>query len=266
MLSGRQNFGFLTQLSSATVTITSFRTSRATVHLTQPTRLACRSMRSESVPLQAKVAPFLRSICWCKRRLERRTRSSRGKCRPEHGQAANGRFLCRFVLDDVPVLGQLAVLEAHDIHHDPVRRQAHACEPAVEQHVVSVGDGKPVLVMEAVGCALDQREEALASRRNVRAVLNVVRRPETLRSGIVPFVEKRFESLQHEGLILLLDCPRHFTLLLHSFRPPTCGGSYRSDPQMTIMITIVICANCRGMSRSNFFLHRRDAGFYGPTH
>lgn len=61
-----------------------------------------------------------------KRRLERRTRSSRGKCRPEHGQAANGRFLCRFVLDDVPVLGKLAVPEAHDIHHDPVRRQAHA--------------------------------------------------------------------------------------------------------------------------------------------
>ncbi|MEA2916827.1 MAG: transposase, partial [Bradyrhizobium sp.] len=61
-----------------------------------------------------------------KRRLERRTRSSQRKCRPEHGQAANRRFLCRFVLDDVPVLGKLAVPEAHDIHHDPVRRQAHA--------------------------------------------------------------------------------------------------------------------------------------------
>src|SRR6202171_5232651 len=67
--------------------------------------------------------------------------------------------------------------------------------------------------MEAVGCALDQREEALASRRNVRAVLNVVRRPETLRSGVVPLVEKRFESLQHESLILFLDCLRHFILL-----------------------------------------------------
>jgi hypothetical protein len=58
----------------------------------------------------------------------------------------------------------------------------------VEQHVVSVGDGKPVLVVKAVGCALDQREEALAPRRNVRAVLNVVRRPETLRSCVVPLV------------------------------------------------------------------------------
>src|SRR5258706_14496316 len=69
--------------------------------------------------------------------------------------------------------------------------------------------------MEAVGCALDQREEALASRRNVRAMLNVVRRPETLRSGTVPLVEKCFESLQHESLILFLDCLRHFILLRH---------------------------------------------------
>src|SRR5258708_21949105 len=74
--------------------------------------------------------------------------------------------------------------------------------------------------MEAVGCTLDQREEALASRRNVRAVLNVVRRPETLRSGVVPLVEKRFESLQHEGLIFFLDCLRHF-ILLRSHPCPT---------------------------------------------
>jgi hypothetical protein len=64
----------------------------------------------------------LRASAGAKRRLERRTRSSRGKCLPEHGQAANGRFLGRFVLDDVPVFGKLAVLEAHDIHHDPVCR------------------------------------------------------------------------------------------------------------------------------------------------
>src|ERR1700737_3832913 len=119
-------------------------------------------------------------------RLERRPRSSRGKCRPEHGQAANGRFLCRFVLDDVPVLGKSAFLEAHDIHHNPL---------------------------------------PLASRGNVRAVLNVVRRPETLRSGVVPLVEKRFESLQHESLILFLDCLRHFILLRYTLQTRPCGGS-----------------------------------------
>src|ERR1700730_6074504 len=79
--------------------------------------------------------------------------------------------------------------------------------------------------MEAVGCPLDQREEALASRRNVRAMLNVVRRPETLRSGIVPLVEKCFESLQHESLIPFLDCLRHFILLRHT-PPPGSGPTH----------------------------------------
>src|SRR6202022_1871073 len=103
--------------------------------------------------------------------------------------------------------------------------QGASCEPAVEQHVVSVGDGKPVLVVEAARCALDQREEALASRRNVRAVLDVIRRPETLRSGVVPLVEKRFESLQHESLILFLDCLRPFILLRYTLQTRPCGGS-----------------------------------------
>src|ERR1700694_3028900 len=92
--------------------------------------------------------------------------------------------------------------------------------------------------MEAVGCALDQREEALASRRNVRAVLNVVRRPETLRSCVVPLVEKRFEGLQHESLILFLDCLRHFILLRY-----IPGAVLRSvdpiQPRLTMSITIV---------------------------
>src|SRR3977135_2993680 len=79
--------------------------------------------------------------------------------------------------------------------------------------------------MEAVGGALDQREERLASRRNVLSVLNVVRRPETLRSGVVPPVEKRFESLQHESLILFLDCLRHFILLRYTHQTRPCGGS-----------------------------------------
>jgi hypothetical protein len=56
-------------------------------------------------------------------------------------------------------------------------------------------------------------EKSLASGRNVRTVLNVVRRPETLRSGVVPLVEKRVESLQHESLVLFLDCLRHLILL-----------------------------------------------------
>jgi hypothetical protein len=40
---------------------------------------------------------------------------SGGKLVSEHGQATAGRFLFHLVLDDVPVLGHFAILEAHDI-------------------------------------------------------------------------------------------------------------------------------------------------------
>src|ERR1700693_791035 len=58
-----------------------------------------------------------------RRKLRRAARSPR-ELVTEHRQAADGCFLCHLVLDDVPMLGQLAVLEAHDLHHDPVCRLA----------------------------------------------------------------------------------------------------------------------------------------------
>ena len=118
------------------------------------------------------------------------------------------------VLDDVPVLGQFAMLKAHDIHHDPVRRQADAAKPTVKQHVVAIGDDKPILVTEVIGETFDHVEESLASGGNVRTVLNVIRRSETLRGDVIPLVEKRFKGVQHESLILFLDRLRHFVLPL----------------------------------------------------
>src|SRR6202043_309916 len=105
------------------------------------------------------------------------------------------------------------VAEAHDTPNDPVPRPAQTAKPAVEEHVVAIGYGKPVLVVQSFRGPFDQGEKSLASGRNVRTVLNVVRRPETLRSGVVPLVEKRVESLQHESLVLFLDCLGHLILL-----------------------------------------------------
>src|SRR5271163_4192501 len=75
-------------------------------------------------------------------------KSSGGKRRTKHRQAALRRVLGCFVLDHVPVLGQLAVFEAQDVDHNPVRRLSDAREAAVEQNVIAVGDEKPVLVTE----------------------------------------------------------------------------------------------------------------------
>src|ERR1700730_18962266 len=58
------------------------------------------------------------------RRLSDRSRAegrpSRGKFVPEHGPPALRRLSRRLVLDDVPMLGDQAVFDTHDVDHDPV--------------------------------------------------------------------------------------------------------------------------------------------------
>src|ERR1700752_1956273 len=90
----------------------------------------------------------------------------------------------------------------------------------MKQHVVAIGDDEPVLVMEIIGDPFDESEEAFAPWRDVCAMLDVIWGPETLRSGVVPLVEKRLEGLQHESLVLFLDCLRHSILL--RFTLPVC--------------------------------------------
>src|SRR5258707_7634072 len=52
--------------------------------------------------------------------------------------------------------------------------------------------------MQSFRGPFDQGEKSLASGRNVRTVLNVVRRPEMLRGGVVTLVEKGFEGVQDD--------------------------------------------------------------------
>ena len=95
-----------------------------------------------------------------------RSQLSSRKLVSEHGKAAAGCFFFHLVLDDVPVLGQFAILKAHDIRHDPVHRQTDTAKPAVKQHVVAIGDHHPILVMEVTGEPFDHVEESLTSGGN----------------------------------------------------------------------------------------------------
>src|ERR1700676_3867295 len=61
-----------------------------------------------------------------------------------------------------------------------------------------MANGKTVLVAQSFRSPFDQGEKSLASGRNVRTVLNVVRRPETLRGGVVALVEKGLEGVQDD--------------------------------------------------------------------
>ena len=82
--------------------------------------------------------------------------------------------------------------------------------------------------------AFDEIKETVATRLNMGAMLNIIWRPVTLSRRVVAVVEQRFESLQDEGLVGLLNRVLHFVLLpqwLHfhfSSSPAVYWGS-RSD-------------------------------------
>ena len=62
-----------------------------------------------------------------------------GKRSPKHRQSANGFSLGRFVLKDVPVLGELAVLDADDVSGNQGRGAAVAGEATVGDDEIALG-------------------------------------------------------------------------------------------------------------------------------
>src|ERR1700758_5508260 len=59
------------------------------------------------------------------------------------------------------------------------------------------------LILERGRGTLDQVEETVTPRLNVRAVLSVVGRPEALRCRIISLIKQGLEGLQHNLLIVL---------------------------------------------------------------
>jgi hypothetical protein len=53
---------------------------------------------------------------------------------------------------------------------------------------------------------LTQIEQAVSARRDVRAVLDVFRRPESLRRCVIPLVEQGVECVEDESLIAVFGC------------------------------------------------------------
>src|ERR1700761_500679 len=95
----------------------------------------------------------------------------------EHRPSAFGFGSGGFVLQHVPVLGELAVFDAQHVGGDPCGRSAVAGEAAVHDHVVAFGQDQAVLVAQAVGNGADQVEQAIATRLDMRAVLDVAGGP-----------------------------------------------------------------------------------------
>jgi hypothetical protein len=72
----------------------------------------------------------------------------------------------------------------------------------MHDHEVSLGQDRSRFVLQRWRKALDEIEQALTTGCNMRAVLNVVWRPESLRYRIVALVKECVERFQDEGLAL----------------------------------------------------------------
>ena len=106
-----------------------------------------------------------------------------------HRISALGLFLCSFVLNDIPVLDENAILQADDVRCDPIHRQSDIGEPAVNDDVVTFCKNHPGLILQRRRRGLDEVEEPVSSRLDMSTVLNVVGRLEPLRRRVVAVFE-----------------------------------------------------------------------------
>jgi hypothetical protein len=100
----------------------------------------------------------------------------------KHGKVTDGFFLCGFVLQYIPVLGQETVFESDNVGGDPGSGAPYSTETSMRDDVITFRDNELVFVAQGIWRRTDKREQSFASRRDVCAVLNVLRRPEAFSS------------------------------------------------------------------------------------
>src|SRR5947209_4726244 len=100
---------------------------------------------------------------------------SLGKRGPEHRQTASRLRFGRFILQNIPVFREHAVGHSDDIGGDPTSGPSSSRKPTMDDHVIVFSNDQARFVLQRRWRAPDQIEQAVAPRRDVRAVLNVVR-------------------------------------------------------------------------------------------
>src|ERR1700757_462790 len=143
-----------------------------------------------------------------------KVRGLRREAIAKHGKAADRFLPCGFVLQYIPVLGQETIFKSDNIGRNPGRWPSHPSETAMCDHIVAICDDELVFIAQGIWRRADKVEQSLASRRNVRAVLDVLRRPEAFCCCVVAFVEERIEGLENDCLVLFGCCLGHIQLLV----------------------------------------------------
>ena len=111
------------------------------------------------------------------------------------------------------MLGQETVFESDDVGSNPGRGPSQSGETAMRNDIVSFRDDELVFIAQGIWRRADKSEQPFASWRNMRAVLNVLRRPEALCCGVVAFIEESIEGFENNRLVLFWCCLWHVQLL-----------------------------------------------------
>src|SRR5207249_910733 len=90
-----------------------------------------------------------------------------------------------------------------DVAGNPGSRPSVIDKAPVQQYVVAVSGSYVVLVAQLGRSRFDEIEQPISSRRDVRAVLDVIGRPECRRSVVITFVEQRVKCRKNELSIVV---------------------------------------------------------------
>jgi hypothetical protein len=72
------------------------------------------------------------------------------------------------------MLSKSAVLDTHDVGHDPIHRLSDPRKPAVEHDKITIGGRQGILVTQFFWHGFDEPEKPVTARRDMSAVLNIV--------------------------------------------------------------------------------------------
>ena len=136
----------------------------------------------------------------------------RGEAIAKHGKTTHRFFPRGLVLQHIPVLCQETVFESDNVGRDPGRGPSHPSEPAMRDDVVAFSDDELVFVAQGIWRRSDKSEQPFASRCDMRAVLDVLRRPELFCRSVVTFVEESLEGFENDRLVLFGCCLWHIQL------------------------------------------------------
>src|SRR5467141_3049527 len=104
------------------------------------------------------------------------SRSFRKTC-SEHWGFTLRLFFGHFILNDIPMFDQKAVLDTNNVRGNPIHRSTEVAKSPVNDQEVTLGDDRSRFVPQRGRKALDELEESFSAGFNVSAVLDIVRGP-----------------------------------------------------------------------------------------